>query len=870
MKLFKPMLAVLALFSVAAFAGAQTEIGHEKPIKGMLTYGAKPIVETLGQIAARQAKLKPGAEMQFIAADNDFESMPPLPNGNGGLGGGSYPGSADPFNQEGPNFATGISFPGPGQGNSGFIPPDTMGGVSPTQIFIPVNGWFAIYNKSGVQSFAASANTFFASVRNASNVSDPRVWFDKISQRWFICAINVTTPNRVLLAVSSSATLTNNTSFSYFQFNQNVVAPAGDASALFDYPLMGIDANGIYIGGNMFAPSYTGSAVFVVNKNSLIAGSLVVSVFRNVGFISPMGVNNDDPAATNGLIAGVNTTTNLRVQKITNVTTTPVLSAALNITVPTLSAPGSFPSPGNTLNVDNGDTRTMDAQIKLDRISNTRTLWLAHGSRVTNTGAGSSGGDRNGTRFYEVTNLAGTPTLRQSGTLFDAAAANKFTYGSVVMNGQGHAFVGATRYSATEFLGVAGGMRLRTATLGSLGVPQILQAGAGNYQQDFGSGRNRWGDYSMTVVDPADDQTFWTFQEYASAVNTWSVRCVQVFAPAPASITTLSPNTIAQGATANIVVTGTSVAGTEFFDPGAGFIKRIAAALSGTGLTVNSVTFTDPTHVTLNVTATGAATLGARNLTITNPDGQTSVGTGALTVVTSGNPVPTLSIVSPTPIHVLSPSATLTVTGTNFVAGSVVRWNGSDRVTTFGSSTSLTAALTATDLNTTGSFPVTVFNPAPGGGTSGSANVQVAGTTLNQVVTLLDHISAGNRPVTVELRNVGSTTPLQTFTPTLSGGSYSIPVSIAPGNYDVAVRGASWLRKVSSSVSFSGFIATAPAVTLTNGDVDGNNVVDLSDYTTLVVAFNGGPGPADLNGDGTVDLTDYTILVVSFNAIGDN
>lgn len=29
-------------------------------------------------------------------------------------------------------------------------------------------------------------------------------------------------------------------------------------------------------------------------------------------------------------------------------------------------------------------------------------------------------------------------------------------------------------------------------------------------------GSNRWGDFSATVVDPADDVTFWTIQEYAA------------------------------------------------------------------------------------------------------------------------------------------------------------------------------------------------------------------------------------------------------------------------------------------------------------------------------------------------------------------
>jgi hypothetical protein len=47
-----------------------------------------------------------------------------------------------------------------------------------------------------------------------------------------------------------------------------------------------------------------------------------------------------------------------------------------------------------------------------------------------------------------------------------------------------------------------------------------------------------------------------------------------------------------------------------------------------------------------------------------------------------------------------------------------VRFNGSDRTTTFVSATQLTAQITAADVAVAGTPSITVFNPAPGGGTS--------------------------------------------------------------------------------------------------------------------------------------------------------
>jgi YVTN family beta-propeller protein len=60
-------------------------------------------------------------------------------------------------------------------------------------------------------------------------------------------------------------------------------------------------------------------------------------------------------------------------------------------------------------------------------------------------------------------------------------------------------------------------------------------------------------------------------------------------------------------------------------------------------------------------------------------------------------------------------------TSNNFVAGSVVRWNGSDRPTASnGSVNALVAQISASDIATAGTARVTVFNPPPGGGTSNS------------------------------------------------------------------------------------------------------------------------------------------------------
>jgi hypothetical protein len=61
---------------------------------------------------------------------------------------------------------------------------------------------------------------------------------------------------------------------------------------------------------------------------------------------------------------------------------------------------------------------------------------------------------------------------------------------------------------------------------------------------------------------------------------------------------------------------------------------------------------------------------------------------------------------------------TLTVSGSNFVPGSTMEWNGSPRLTTMVSATQLTATIYASDIATMGSAQVVVVNPGNGGGFS--------------------------------------------------------------------------------------------------------------------------------------------------------
>src|SRR5262249_49325122 len=138
--------------------------------------------------------------------------------------------------------AAGVNFLGIQISESPFIPPDSMGAVGPTQFLAIANGRIKVFDRQGnLGTLNADTDVFFHSVLNGSSMSDPRARFDRLSQRWFITAINVSTPNRVLIAVSSSATITDTSSFTFYQFQHDLVGttPNTDTGGFADYDTLG-------------------------------------------------------------------------------------------------------------------------------------------------------------------------------------------------------------------------------------------------------------------------------------------------------------------------------------------------------------------------------------------------------------------------------------------------------------------------------------------------------------------------------------------------------------------------------------------------------------------------------------------------------
>lgn len=582
----------------------------------------------------------------------------------------------------------GTSFTGATLADTSSFPPDTMGAVGPTQFIVAVNGRIRTFNKAtGVADgvLNASMDTFFNSVMTpptSSNfTSDPHIRYDRLSGRWMVVMIDVpggggTLPNRVLLAVSSGSTVTSGSSFTFFYFQHDTVTPTGDTGNFADYPTLGIDSNALYIGDNVFTPAgaYAGSSGFVVRKSSILgAGPIIVTAFRGLvptasatGPTTPQGVDNDDPEAAEGYFIGVDNASfgKLIVRRVSSPGGTPTVSSNISLTVPTTTYPITVPHLGNT-GGSNGKLDAVDDRLFAAHIRNGR-LWTAHNIQVNSSGVASGSGGRNGSRWYEIQNLTTTPSLVQSGTVFDSAASNPKNYWipSIMVSGQGHVAMGFSTAGNTNRANAGTAGRLAGDTPGTMQAPVDYTASTTAYNPSGdpgGSGGRRWGDFSYTSLDPSDDMTMWTIQEFCDANNSYGVRAVRLLAPPPATPVSCSPASVtAGGSNVSVTVTGASLAGSGFFDPGAGFPKRLTAAVNGGGVTVTSVAFANSTNIAIAVTVSAGAATGARTVTVTNPDDQTVTSAAGILTVTTAPPPVTISA-SKTGSGAISPTGTVTV-----------------------------------------------------------------------------------------------------------------------------------------------------------------------------------------------------------------
>jgi autotransporter-associated beta strand protein len=416
-----------------------------------------------------------------------------------------------------------------------FEPPDTNGAVGLQNYVQFNNGAFVVFRKDGSLVKQVNVGSFFTSAGvsiSSANLSDPRLLYDSVNQRWIAVMIstNETVNNRIIISRSDTSDPAGTWKAVSVTANSITETSGSDPNRFADYPTLGMTNDNIAIGTINFTPSGTVS-LYSIPKADLYQTSPTTanlsSFDRNAssgsgpGFLISPTV---DYSATSGgtmpvlgtLISGGS---NIRRTTVSGVGAAGATytgtsgSPSVQITVNAYSTPPNAQQPGSGNTID-----TIDNRIGSSSIHEGNLIYS-----VFETGFNG----RSAVRFT-VLNETNNGVVFQT-TLSESGA--DYFHPSVAVNAIGDVVIGfgITRTGANSLFpggAVITGSSPDLATW-NFNTATVLVAGS----QSYAGGR--WGDYSATTPDQADPGIFWTTQEFSKNDGQvdWSTQAAEIILP---------------------------------------------------------------------------------------------------------------------------------------------------------------------------------------------------------------------------------------------------------------------------------------------------------------------------------------------------
>ena len=444
-------------------------------------------------------------------------------------------------------------------GGSSSIPPDTMGAVGPSHIAVIINGHFAVSDKSGVNQLRTTLNGFWNSAFANSGVGttangsfDPRILYDPHSSRWYATAVDTRdhANSRVLVGVTTGSDP------SLANWHGFVIDADSAGTRWADFPTVGLDATDFYISNNMFDNAGGASLSATVTlmgipKSSLTAATPSITGYRKeenidpnlTGYAFQPAVDMDNGASPLPGVADFNSTyrkrTTIAANWITGGSNIPAQAFPADfVSQPIVSIYGNDASqPGTNDNILMNDSR-----FSGNAVLQNGSLWAVHAVDI---------GDRGAVRWYEFDPGASQFAIKQTGLITDPSLDLYFP--SIAVNDSGDAVIGFSGSDDSTYASAYVVVGETTAGVTTFSSITQTKAGQDEYYLTFGGTRNRWGDYSATVVDPTNDSVFWTFQEFVEVDrdadglggfsikdNNWGIQVTQIITPEPAAISLLA------------------------------------------------------------------------------------------------------------------------------------------------------------------------------------------------------------------------------------------------------------------------------------------------------------------------------------------
>ncbi len=413
----------------------------------------------------------------------------------------------------GPPPITIASFQGNNQ-SSGF-PPDPILAVGPNHIMHLINSSFRISDKSGNTIRTISANSWFNTTISNPGAFDPKVFYDNHANRWVMVWDNQdpATQTAYFLVSVSDDDDPNGVWFNWaLPANVHGSAVSGTWQ---DYESAGYDDQAYYITGRHFGftSGYFGNAVRVLPKAQFLGGtpgpitwydfwSLRDLVGNDVDGVRPSYVlshpNEYYLAGPPNLTGG----TYFALYRITNPLGVPAISC-VHVPVTAWTGAPEAGQLGGGVGIEVGGSKVRHEVIYRDS-----SLWLAHPIAAN--------GGYSAVRYVRINTRTNTAIEDVS---FGASGFWYF-YPSLAVDKDNNIGITFSRSGETEYAGAYYTWRLNTDPPGLRPTEQI-HPGGGNYVV-LGNGRNRWGDYMGSAVDPADASNLWFFTEYAPSTNSFA------------------------------------------------------------------------------------------------------------------------------------------------------------------------------------------------------------------------------------------------------------------------------------------------------------------------------------------------------------
>ena len=425
-----------------------------------------------------------------------------------------------------------------------FIPPDPIGAASMNRLLAVGNVLIELRTKEGDLMWRDDLKDFFAPLTIAQIPFDPKVIYDPYELRFVVVALvragsavaDPSNVSRILLAVSRGDNPKTPTSNDWYFHSIDAKHVVSGNEVWADYPGFELDEEALYVTANLFTfsgGSYRGSRVWIVDKG-------VASGFYAAGAASAARYN---PYATAGLAtttmpaeihgggepgigtylvsySGLNDGTNSYVQVVT-------------IRDPLARAGGPFfqqefvfagqieslaggllnaPQFGGPALISVNDRRALDA------------VWRNGSLYVTTTIRALAAPDTGQTtaHWFQLDTTAvptgGLIALADQGNIGgEDIAPGAYTYfPAVAVNRLGEVKFGFSASPPSIYAGAFVTGRLLMDAPGTVQPSETIRAGEDYYLRTFGSGRNRWGDYSGIALDPSNEEMCWVFNEYAA------------------------------------------------------------------------------------------------------------------------------------------------------------------------------------------------------------------------------------------------------------------------------------------------------------------------------------------------------------------